>query len=676
MQRTTLMLLTLALVAAACTSTSDQPPAPQTTTSRVDAGDTSTPTSTAAPGTTTTTTIAGIIITDGESVELSATDALLQQDREGNDGSLSLETSLDLFASVYGPLPGVTSTITQLRPGDGSLAIRSVLANWDELDPGTRDAISSALAPGQRAETIALAGEVTAIRAQSDTTLSEAIEVADAARVSIEERLGRPLGIPITVSVFDTPVGGDDVLADASPMRGGVPVDAGAVDGCSIRIFPLGDSASLETTVAHEVYHCYQFSSVPDVSTVVDAQDWIIEGQAQWVGTVIGGVGDNTDAFFLEWITKPSVSLLALDYAAVGFFWVLETAGVDLWQMMPAMLAERGMAAVSATGTDPVNAWRLAITSAVRESVAPRIDLPPDWDFTPDDVPWMGSRRAVTVSPSSPFEETSTQTALSRTGPLKATLEGDIVEVHSEGGIGALAFEGGDPTEIWSGSYDQEFCLNEDGTGCTCTAADPLPTGTRTLVTGLSIIDPGAVSIRITSRDVTEDDQLGFTDGEWEGTFFGADIGIEFDSATAVRDRGESPFTLSVRDGVVTGTFSTANETDVVVPPDGTGLPGGTGRLRTVTEGILAGSPCDPSFAARSISSVGTATISGITVPLVFDSTPTDDPVPADWVFTEAGPDKVEGTIINNVFPMLETSFPIEFTGDVDLDFVAFRVGP
>ncbi|MCL1597761.1 MAG: hypothetical protein M3094_01145, partial [Actinomycetia bacterium] len=289
------MLLTLALVAAACTSTSDQPPAPETTTSRVDARDTSTPTSTAAPGSTTTTTIAGLIITDAEPVESSGTDALLQQDREANDGSLSLEMSLDLFASIYGPLPGVTSTITEPRPGDGSLAIRSVLANWDELDPATRDAVSSALAPGQRAETIALTGEVTAIRAQSDTALGEATEIADAARVSIEENLGRPLGIPITVSVFDTPIGGDNVLADASPTRSGVLVESGTVDGCSIRIFPLGDHASLETTVAHEVYHCYQFSSVPNVATIVNAQDWIIEGQAQWVGTVLGGVGDNTD---------------------------------------------------------------------------------------------------------------------------------------------------------------------------------------------------------------------------------------------------------------------------------------------------------------------------------------------------------------------------------------------
>ncbi len=668
------MLLTLALVAAACTSTSDQPPAPETTTSRVDTGDTSPPTSTAAPGSTTTTTVAGLIITDAEPVEPSGTDALLQRDREGNDGSLSLETSLDLFAAVYGPLPGVTSTITELRPGDGSLAIRSVLANWDELDPGTQDAVSGALAPGQRVETIALAGEVTAIRAQSDTALAEATMAADVARILIEEQLGRPLGIPMTISVLDAPIGGDNVLADASPMRSGVFATSGTPDSCSIRIFPLGEGTSLETTVTHEVYHCFQFTMAPDVSKVLRGQDWIIEGQAQWVGARLGGVGDTTEGWFQDWIASPATSLFSLDYAAVGFYWVLETAGVDVWQAMPAMLDQRGPSAVEATGGDPIQIWRLALTSMPRRSVSPDLDLPPEWDFTPDDVPWMGMRVGASVSPSSPFERSNTHTAFSRSGTLVATLEGDIAEVTADGGLGSLAFEGGNPTVTWSGSYDQEFCLNEDGTGCTCQAATPLPPGTRELVMGLAVIDPTTTSFGVTTREVTDDERLGFTDGEWEGTFFESNIGITFDSATAVRERGDSPFTLSVRDGAVEGTFTTVNDTEVEVPPDGTGMPGGTGQLRTVTEGILADSPCNPSFAARSSSSVGTMTIAGITVPLAFDSTPTDDPVPADWVFTEAGPDKVEGTIINSVFPMLEASSPIKFTGDVDLNFVAFRV--
>lgn len=676
MQRTSLMLLTLALVAAACTSTSDQPPAPETTTSRVDARDTSTPTSTAAPGTTTTTTIAGLIITDAEPVEPSDTEALLQQDREGNDGSLSLQTSLDLFASIYGTLPGVTSTIIEPRPGDGSLAIRSVLANWDELDPDTQDAVSAALAPGQRAETIALAGEVTAIRAQSDAALAEATMAVDVARILIEEQLGRPLGIPMTISVLDAPIGGDTVLADASPMRSGVFATSGTPDSCSIRIFPLGEGTSLETTVTHEVYHCFQFTMVPDISKVLRGQDWIIEGQAQWVGARLGGVGDTTEGWFHDWIASPATSLFSLDYAAVGFYWVLETAGVDPWQAMPAMLDQRGPSAVEATGGDPMQMWRLALTSMPRRSVAPDLDLPPEWDFTPDDVPWMGMRIDANVSPSSPFERSKPHTAFSRSGTLVATLEGDIVEVTANGGLGSLAFESGDPTVTWSGSYDQEFCLNEDGAGCTCQAAEPLPKGTDTLAIGLAIVDPATTSLRITTRDMTPDDQLGFSDGEWEGTFFESDVGVAFDSATAVREGGESPFTLSVRDGVVTGTFSTVSEMDVTVPPDGSGLPGGTGRLRTVTEGILADSPCNPSFAARSSSSVGTMTISGITAPLAFDSTPTDEPTPADWVFTEAGADKVEGTIINSVFPMLEASFPITFSGNVDLGFVAFRVGP
>ncbi|VAV99034.1 hypothetical protein MNBD_ACTINO01-1074 [hydrothermal vent metagenome] len=676
MQRTSLMLLTLALVAAACTSTSDQPPAPETTTSRVDARDTSTPTSTAAPGDTTTTTIAGLIITEAESVDPSGTDALLQQDRDANDGTLSLEMSLDLFASIYGPLPGVTSTITELRPGDGSLAIRSVLANWDELDLATQDAVSSALAPGQRAETIALAGEVTAIRAQSDTSLGAATEAAEVARIVIEEQLGRPLGVPLTISVFDSPIGGDNVLADATPMRSGVATGSGAVDGCSIRVFPPSEGTLLETTMSHEVYHCYQFTSLPNISQVLRSQDWIIEGQAQWVGAEVGGVGATTEWWFHRWITSPATSLFTLDYAAVGFYWVLETAGIDLWQAMPKMIGQRNRAAVETTGADPEDIWQLALTSMIRKGVSPQLDLPADWDFTPVDVPWIGMRARIDVSPTSPFEQSRPHTAFSRTGTLEASLEGDVVRIQTDGAVGAFAFEGGGPTTTTNGAYDQEFCLNEDGTGCTCQAAGPLPKGTDTVAIGLAIVDPATTSLRITTRDVTPDDQLGFSDGEWEGTFFSPGIGITIESVTALKEQGDSRFTLSVRDGVVTGTFTAVDNIEAEVPPDGTGMPGGSGQLRTVTEGILAGSPCNPSFAARSISSVGTVTVAGMAVPLVFDNTYTNDPVPSDWVFNEAGPDKVEGRIINTVFPTLEASFPVEFTSDVDLGFIAFRISP
>jgi hypothetical protein len=674
MGRLSAIALAFALFVGACTSTDGSQSAPLTPTT---AADTSVGTSTSTavpPQSSSTPPLPSDIITDPNLAEPFGTVSVLQEDRDANDGSLSLETSLDLFASVYGSLPGVpTSTITDPRPGDGSLAIRSVLAHWDDIDVATQDAISVALAPSQHVETIAYTGEVSAIRAQTDTRLPDAIDAVEAARAAIEAEIGRPLGIPLTVSVFDTRVGGADISADTTPMRSGVWSTTGEIDECSIRFFPLGDTVSLVSVAAHEVFHCFQYTSVADVSQVLNGQGWIIEGQAEWVGARIGGVDRDSASWFRSWIAAPDASLFSLDYAALGFYWVLESVGIDVWTAMPAMLDQRGAAAIAATGGDPSQIWRRALTSMIRSISMPQIDVSADWDFAPAawDVPSTAMRGAVTVAPSAPFDHAGPSSTYSRAATLDVTLEGDIVDVQAEGGIGALAFERGDGTVTWSESYSEQFCLLEDAAECSCESSEPLSHGTDRLLAGLAVLDSEATSLYIATREVTPDDLLGFADGDWEGFFLRSNSGLSIDSLTsltAAKEFSDSPFHLSVQDGVVTGAYTLIADNEVDIPPDG------TGQIHTFVEGILTESPCNPSMAARTLTADGTFTMSGITTPLAISASPTDEPAPADWVFTQAGPDKVVGSIINTAIPEVEASIPVDFFGAIDLDFIAWRV--
>jgi len=675
MRRLSAIFLTFALLGGACTSNDESPTAPLTTTTVTGASVSTTTSAAPSPQASPTTTIPSNIITDPNLTEPSGTDSVLQDDRDANDGSLSLEMSLDLFASVYGPLPGVpASTITDPRPGDGSLAIRSVLAHWVDIDVTTQDAISAALAPGQHAETIAYTNGASAIRAQTDTRLSEAIAAVESAKVAIETELGRPLGVPLTVSVFDARIGGEGTVADITPMREGVWSTTGSIDACSIRIFPLGGTVSLATVAAHEVFHCFQYTSVSDVSQVLESQGWIIEGQAEWVGARIGGVDQDSADWFSSWISAPGASLFSLDYAAVGFYWVLESEGIDVWSVMPSMLGQRGEAAIRATGGDPTQVWSRALTSMIRSLSMPQVDVSAEWDFAPSawDVPGTAMRGAITVSPPSPFDRAGPSSTYSRAATLDFTLEGEIVDVKAEGGIGALAFEDGDGTVTWSESYSEQFCLLEDVAECSCESSEPLSHGTDRMVAGLAVLDAQATSLYVATREVTSDDLLGFGDGEWEGFFLASNSGLSFDSLTsltAAKEFSDSPFHLSVQDGVVTGTYTLIADNKIDIPPDG------TGQIQTFVEGILTDSPCNPSMAARTLTADGTLTISGITTPLAFSTSPTDVPAPADWVFTEADPDKVVGYIVNTAIPEIDASTPIDFFGAIDLDFIAWRVG-
>jgi len=593
---------------------------------------------------------------------------MLAADRADNDGSLSLQTGLDLFTSLYGPLPGVDAApLEETRPGDGSLAIRTVLAHWDELDPTVQDAVSAALTPSSRTETVALPGEATAIRVQSDPELTLAIEAVNLAKAAIEEKLGRPLGIPITVSVFDTRIAGDSTFADATPTRRGGLAWNEPPDGCSIRVFPTRDDTTLPTASAHEVYHCFQFTMMPDLGTVLRTPDWIAEGQAEWVGARIGGPSKATNDWFENWIGIAATSLFDLDYAAIGFYWVLESAGINPWQAMPAMIGERGPAAVAATGGDPETIWRLALTTMMRKNLSPSLDLDSMWDFSPPDVPREAFRGVATVSPTAPLTSTRPRAAYGRSGTLDVTLEGDVVHITANGGLGALAFEGGDPTVVWDGSFDQQFCLNEDGSGCSC-QGEKFPQGTRQMALGLASLDPVTSTLSITTTETSEDDLLGFTDGTWEGFFLPRNSGIRLDSGTLDQTDGASSFELTVADGDVAGTFTVANDRTVDVPGQG------TAEAHTEKSGELSGSPCNPSITVRQISMNGTITVSGVKVPLSINKSPTDDPVTVDWVFTQVGPDQVIGHLTSEAVPVIEAATGADFFGDLDVDFVAFRV--
>ena len=128
----------------------------------------------------------------------------------------------------------------------------------------------------------------------------------------------------------------DDVLAAADRIL--------RAERCHVAVFPSGtylalrDEASGEgddygvllQTIAHELFHCYQFSNLApqESGPEGDAADWWIEGSAEYFGSVVYP-SVNAEFEFLDELDaiSPGSSLIFYSYPAYAFFQYLDVQG-------------------------------------------------------------------------------------------------------------------------------------------------------------------------------------------------------------------------------------------------------------------------------------------------------------------------------------------------------------
>ncbi|HET9852793.1 MAG TPA: hypothetical protein VFP56_09835 [Candidatus Limnocylindrales bacterium] len=286
-------------------------------------------------------------------------------------GTFARDDALRLFATAFGPLPGVDVQQDLTGITDRTIAIAAVKAYESELTEDQRAAIDAAIAPPPDSLRVVVSDEaadarpasidsrpatglvpVALARARADPAaagvgltasstfapgLKEAIEESVATyRTIIAAKLGMSLSGKITVNLAPQPKNEPNVLGQAwSKWPGGVFGD------CEITVFPLAtDLGGVETldTLAHEVFHCFQFDGYHSLLQYAYAPRWVIEGQAAWVGETLAG-GD-TGVPFNHWrryLTLPWLSLTGRVYDAIGFYSHLAESGIDPWTRFRAM---------------------------------------------------------------------------------------------------------------------------------------------------------------------------------------------------------------------------------------------------------------------------------------------------------------------------------------------------
>ena len=211
----------------------------------------------------------------------------------------------------------------------------------------------AALAAGLAAAcaTLVLAGaggvaqaRVAPYRPSSPGLQSAAAYQAEAKAVSgeIAGPLGHHLGLHLGVVVNSKQMNGTSpAYTLVYDSTGGV---TGAPASCKTFINPSfaeEDAEYQKLALIHEVFHCYEAMDYPTVDAFQTAPDWLIEGEAEWVGATLA---PTELPVWKAYLTGLSTSLFARSYDAIGFYAHMTNSGENTWHLLDPMLKAGGSA--------------------------------------------------------------------------------------------------------------------------------------------------------------------------------------------------------------------------------------------------------------------------------------------------------------------------------------------
>jgi hypothetical protein len=267
------------------------------------------------------------------------TDWELITDQLNTNGTVTKEVALQAFALLMGDIPGVTPPTGE--PSDvscGSLPVYWVSQFEDELSADELAAVESALG------TSATSGEDTArvsiFGDHSCTVGNEAVSedqegaepyrtIVDQELVKLEQAFGKPLGIPVYITLGLGKAGGR-VLAWASPQASTSCATEPATS-CRIEIFVnrelFNDENELRRVLSHELTHCFQATFIP-ATQALKKPHWLLEGFPEYISYVLNPTAKR--GWFKEYAATPLKHLFTRTYDAMGFYFQLHTLGVQV----------------------------------------------------------------------------------------------------------------------------------------------------------------------------------------------------------------------------------------------------------------------------------------------------------------------------------------------------------
>jgi hypothetical protein len=138
--------------------------------------------------------------------------------------------------------------------------------------------------------------------------------------------------------------------------------------------------------MGHELMHCYEAAIQGSIAVFGPSPAWLIEGAAEWAGALVAGSTADTislQASWVGWLVNPTFPLFQRAYSAIGFYALLDHAGISPWSVLPAMLTSQS------NGPNNLAAYQAGTQPAPQEvldewasSYERDTSLGLDWDLT------------------------------------------------------------------------------------------------------------------------------------------------------------------------------------------------------------------------------------------------------------------------------------------------------
>ncbi len=429
----------------------------------------------------------------------------------GPDSVVSLRTALRAFSLAIGPLPGVQTPKGPpafIRSGSG--ALRWVIGHWKELSPQQRAAVKKYLQiPGSGSHIVSgISYDVasTNVGIQIDAKPPILIKseqsyfdgMADQARQTITEKLGRPLGQTLKVVLNEKEVNANGPALAYTPSYDANMGFAGRAKHCVIHLNPTLVAASdniKRETIPHEVYHCFEADLFPSVYAFGDttkASPWLVEGQAEWVGDTIAGSGDAAAGFWQGYLLHPETRLFKRSYDATGFYAHMENVGINPWQHFDEMLKAKHnetayARAISGDADNFLNNWA---SSYVRSRLHDDTMDPAIWDMTGPGI--TSNMATMPVKHIGDHQKGDLSVSAYSNGIMYAVLEADVIHIAASSLHGRM--NPSDHSDLSGSALNNvDYCTLEKG--CTC------PQGTARTGPALPHLASGTAYVAMTGAN-------------------------------------------------------------------------------------------------------------------------------------------------------------------------------
>ncbi len=395
--------------------------------------------------------------------ELRGSQPLLLSD----NGYLSLKTALAAFDSQIADLPGVKP-----KPGEvgnvteATYVVDRIAADLDKLTPKQRAVYEQWTTPGPDAlvidpdnprPSLAHARRAPATPQElilADTYMDNAIRVLKnhgylpAKRITLTLLPDQGTGKPTDLGYVPP----SDLAPGTSPT-------------CNVFLTLRGRGMSevdKQFVLAHEAVHCMQHAYYTGQADQAAVPAWVKEGTADYLGAKVMlelNAGTPTQVAWTKWLTNPQKDLFGRSYDGLGFFAMLDQAGVDTWSRIKNVIAagvsgkSDGAYAAALAGVPDIFYMRWG-PGIMRDAA-----LGPEWDYT---GPYIDSSRPSSVNISSGGAPKTSKIDAHAGTAATLKIGADVVTIKADKDIRGLLRFGGTQTPLKKGAY----CAKPGGCKC------------------------------------------------------------------------------------------------------------------------------------------------------------------------------------------------------------------